>query len=434
MSMKTFSTDDPEIIVLASRKAGFAKSTDEFTQSAHAHSDGTSLAQVHAVFRKWFGDEYDLAAIDAVLAAAASEKFAGDPLWLLVVSGPGAAKTETVQALTGAGAHVTSTITSEGALLSATSQRGRSKNATGGLLRKIGDHGILVIKDVTSILSANREVRGAMLAALREVHDGRWERNVGTDGGKTLTWTGRIVVVGAVTTAWDAAHSVIATMGDRFVLIRIDSNFGRKQSGLRAIRNAGGELGMRKELAAAVGEIIAHASTDALALSEDEIEQLMRAADLVTMARTAVETDYRGEIIDSHMPEMPTRFAKQLVQLVRGGVAIGLSRQAAMVLAIRCARDSAPPLRLEILVDVAANPDSRPGDVCKRINRPWRTTKRALEALHMLGILRCDEEPEVGADGSPTDKRKWLYSLNDSFDRDTLLAMTGKVGRRRPSP
>jgi hypothetical protein len=131
---------------------------------------------------------------------------------------------------------------------------------------------------------------------------------------------------------------------------------------------------------------------------------------------------------------MPTRFAKQLVQIVRGAVAIGLSRKAAIRLAIRCARDSAPPLRLEILLDVAANPDSRPSDVCKRINRPWRTTKRALEALHMLGILRCEEEPEIGADGSPTDKRKWLYSLNDSFDRDTLLAMTGmENGQRRPS-
>ncbi len=38
-----------------------------------------------------------------------------------------------------------------------------------------------------------------MLAALREVYDGRWERNVGADGGKTYTWTGRIVLVGAVT-------------------------------------------------------------------------------------------------------------------------------------------------------------------------------------------------------------------------------------------
>jgi hypothetical protein len=96
-----------------------------------------------------------------------------------------------------------------------------------------------VIKDVTSVLSADRNVRGGVLAALREVYDGRWERNVGSDGGQTLTWVGRIVIVGAVTTAWDTAHAVVAAMGDRFVLIRIDSDNGRKGSGRRAIRNTG---------------------------------------------------------------------------------------------------------------------------------------------------------------------------------------------------
>jgi len=111
------------------------------------------------------------------LAAAAAERLAGDPLWLLVISGPGNTKTETVQALSGAGAHVSSTISSEGALLSASPRKSRAKTATGGLLRKIGDRGILVIKDVTSILSADRNTRAGVLAALREVYDGRWQRN-----------------------------------------------------------------------------------------------------------------------------------------------------------------------------------------------------------------------------------------------------------------
>jgi hypothetical protein len=160
-----------------------------------------SLADVHAVFTKWFGTEYDLDAATAAMAAAASERLDGDPLWLLIVAGPGGAKTETVQPLAGCGAYVTSTISSEGALLSATPHKQRQKIATGGLLRKIGDHGTLVIKDFTSILSADRNTRASVLAAIREVYDGRWERNVGTDGGQTLTWTGRIVIVAAVTTA-----------------------------------------------------------------------------------------------------------------------------------------------------------------------------------------------------------------------------------------
>jgi len=116
----------------------------------------------------------------------------------------------------------------------------------------MGERGLLVIKDVTSILSADRNTRAGVLAALREIHDGRWERNVGTDGGQTLTWTGRIAVVGAVTTAWDAAHGVIATMGDRFVLIRVDSSRGRLKAGKQAIRNTGREATLRAQLAEAV--------------------------------------------------------------------------------------------------------------------------------------------------------------------------------------
>ena len=379
-----------------------------------------TLDQVRDVFRQWLGRDYDLDVIDAVLATAAAERLAGDPLWLLVISGPGNAKTETVQALSGTGAYVTSTITSEGALLSASPRRERRKNATGGLLRKIGDRGVLVIKDVTSILSADRNTRGVVLAALREIYDGRWERNVGSDGGQTLTWTGRIAIVGAVTTAWDASHAVMAVMGDRFVLIRSDSTTGRVAAGNKAIRNTGTETAMRAELAAAVGGIIGHIDCDGTyELRDDEINRLIRAADVVTYARTAVERDYRGDVIDAHAPEMPTRFAKQLAQMVRGGLALGMNRAAAMRLALRCARDSAPPLRTEILLDLASHPRSRAIDVSHNVTRPLRTVRRELEALHMLRLLRCDEEQ------SAVDENKtiWRYSLAEAFDRATLLSM-----------
>ena len=110
-------------------------------------------------------------------------------------------------------------------------KRDRSADATGGLLRKIGPHGLLVIKDFTSILSMNRDTRALVLAALREIYDGHWSRNVGTDGGQTLTWRGRVVVIGAVTTAWDSAYQVVSTMGDRFVLVRLSSGQHRRAAG-----------------------------------------------------------------------------------------------------------------------------------------------------------------------------------------------------------
>ncbi|PJJ58572.1 hypothetical protein CLV56_2823 [Mumia flava] len=376
------------------------------------------LAGAHETFRRWFGNEYDGDALNAMLATAAVERLEGDPLWLLLISGSGNAKTETAQALDGAGAVVTSTISSPGALLSASPAREKAKDATGGLLRKLGERGVLVIKDVTSVLSMNRDMRAEVLGALREVYDGRWSRNVGTDGGRTLDWHGRLTVVGAVTTAWDRAHDVVAAMGDRFVLLRMDSTTGRQAAGRRAIGNTGREVPMRSQLAAAVGEVLAGVDPgQAVDLSDVETDRLLAAADLVTLARTGVEYDYRGDVIDAHAPEMPTRFAKQLAQVVRGGVAIGMDRPDAVRLAIRCARDSMPPLRLAIVDDVAEHPDSSTADVRKRVNKPRNTVDRQLQALHMLGVLECDEEETEWA-GRPA--TRWYYRLADGIDPGAL--------------
>lgn len=377
-----------------------------------------SLIEAHDVFRKWFGPNYDTDALDAMLAAVAVERFddGSDPVWLLIVSGPGAAKTETVQALDGIGAVITSAISSEAALLSATPKRERAKTATGGLLRRIGDRGVLVIKDVTSILSMNRDLRARVLAALREVYDGSWYREVGTDGGQSIPWTGRIAVIGAVTTAWDTAHAVVSSMGDRFVLVRLDSTTGRQPAGRQAIGNTGEEITMRAELAAAAAGVIAGMELTPVPLNEAETDVLLAAADLVTLARTGVEYDYQGNVVDAHSPEMPTRFAKQLAQIVRGAVAVGMDRPDALRLAIRCARDSMPPMRLAIIDYLAACPHSSTAEVRKGIDKPRNTVDRQLQALHMLGVLECDEQ-EYAANGG---RSKWFYSLAPDIEPTAL--------------
>lgn len=373
-----------------------------------------TLPEARIVFRRWLGDCFDTGSLDAMLCALAVERLEGDPLWLLLVSGSGNAKTETVQAARGAGAVVISTLASEGALLSGTSAKDRGKGATGGLLRLLGDHGVLVIKDFTTIISAHRDTRAMLLAAFREIHDGYWSRNVGSDGGRSLEWTGRLAVIGAVTTAWDRAHDVIAAMGDRFVLVRMDSTQGRTAAGLRAMGNVGIEERMREELAAAVAGVIANMNPAAdLTLSEAETQTLLAAANLVTLARTGVDYDYRGDVIDAHAPEMPTRFAKQLTQIVRGGLALGMTRAEALGLAIRCARDSVPPLRLAILLDVTENPASKTRDVRTRLGKPRATVDRQLQSLHMLGLLTCrEEEDQYGI--------AWRYTVAPSIDPAAL--------------
>lgn len=385
-----------------------------------------TLTEAHEVFTRWLGNSYDLQALDAVLAAAAVEQLDGDPVWLLLLSGSGNAKTETVSALQGAGAIVTSTIASEGALLSGTASKDTTKTATGGLLCKIGARGLVVIKDFTSILSMGRDPRASVIAALREVHDGRWERNLGTDGGKTLTWQGRIVVIGAVTSAYDSHHAVIASMGDRFAVVRVDSNEGRLNAGRHALCNVGDEEQMRAELAAAVGGVLAGLDSTRTALSVEEMELMLRLANLVTIIRTAVDRDVRsGEPMEAHLPEAPTRFAKMLAQLDRGIVALGAERGTAVSLVLRVAADSVPPARMSALREVLKGPARTATAIARALNRPRTSVERTLKELHLLRVVALDGD---------------LYTVDRCVDLDALRQLitrnvtTGGVRKNERAP
>ena len=112
------------------------------------------------------------------------------------------------------------------------------------------------------------------------------------------------------------------------------------------------------------------------ALTETEKTSILRAADIVALARTGVELDYRGDVIDAHAPEMPTRLAKQLdADHARGaGDPHGACRGARS--AIRCARDCIPQLRLAVLRMLALRP-TRVLDIRRRLQKPRATVDRA---------------------------------------------------------
>jgi hypothetical protein len=152
-------------------------------------------------------------------------------------------------------------------------------------------------------------------------------------------------------------------------------------------------------------------------LSEEDETAIVNAADLATLARTGVEADYRGEVIDAHDPEMPTRLAKQLTQIMRGAVVIGMGAREALGLALRCARDSIPQLRLAVLLDLACHPGSRVIEVRRRLQRPRMTIDRTLQALHILGLLHCREEEELRANRNVQTR---FYSLAAGINPEVL--------------
>jgi hypothetical protein len=91
-----------------------------------------------------------------------------------------------------------------------------------------------------------------------------------------------------------------------------------------------------------------------------------------------------------------------------------MRRADAMRLAIRCARDSMPPIRLAILDYLAGHPNSFTTEVRKGIDKPHTNVDRQLQALHMLGAVGCEEVEVKG-------QTRWRYSLCEGIDPTAVL-------------
>lgn len=170
------------------------------------------LLHADKTFDKWLPG-LDRVPTHAVWAAdTANRHLDSDPVWLMLVGGSGIGKTERLMPVAGMPSTIpTSSITGEAALLSASPRKDRANAATGGMLQQVGARGILILKDFTTILSMQRDKRSEVLAALREVYDGRWDRHYGTDGGQVITWQGKVgILLAGCTTAIDSAHAVLA--------------------------------------------------------------------------------------------------------------------------------------------------------------------------------------------------------------------------------
>jgi hypothetical protein len=64
---------------------------------------------------------------------------------------------------------------------------------------------------------------------------------------------------------------------------------------------------VRQELAEAAGGIVnGMREVEPEPLDDHERGVLLAAADLVTLARTGVDFEHRGDVIDAYAPEMPT--------------------------------------------------------------------------------------------------------------------------------
>jgi energy-coupling factor transporter ATP-binding protein EcfA2 len=365
-----------------------------------------TLAEAEVAFRQHLYLP-DLRPLHVLLGAIAANRLPGEPVWLLIVGASGSGKSELVRACNGLAEVAVVTTLSEAALLSGTSTRDTAADATGGVLRQIGSLGLLSFKDFTSTLSLDKDALAKMLSALREIYDGYWSRDVGTDGGRKLSWQGKAGMIGGVTPAIDRHHAVVAEMGERLLLFRMptlgEGDIDRAVA--QAMSNHEVLAQMRGDLRDVVAGLFAGLETPAAgAISDEERIQLVEVVKLVARGRAAVYRE-RGELMGAGEPEIPTRLAQQLERLLAGMVAIGLDRPLAWKATLVTALSSMPSDRWKAIDLLRKNMMMTTTHVGTGLGRPTTSIRRTLEDLEAHSLIRRHSQGSGRADVWELDDR-----------------------------
>jgi hypothetical protein len=374
-------------------------------KAARAPLPPKSIDDTLKVFDKWLILK-DATPVLAVLGAVAANYLDGDAIWFGLIAPPSSAKTEILNSVSLLPHVVPAATMTPAGLLSGTPNKQRDKGAKGGLLRQIGDFGIIVLKDFGSILSMHTETRAETMAALREIFDGHWTRVLGTGGGKTLTWAGKVGLVFASTGVIDSYYSVIGAMGDRFLFCRMAPTAGQAQF-TRALDHVGATTAqMRKELAEAVAQLFAGRATQPRPISKDEINGIGQAISLVVRLRGAVERDRRTRELEAiYGAEGTARVGLALERLLAGLDTLGVERETAMAVVVSVAMDSAPPLRRRAYECVCRYRNVETADVAIELGLPTVTARRILEDLAAYGLVTRYSQGQGKAD--LWDKAPW---------------------------
>ena len=256
-------------------------------------------------------------------------------------------------------------------------------------------------------------MKAEVLAILREVFDGRYTRHVGTDGGRTLAWNGKVGLIFASTETFDRHHSVISAMGDRYLLCRIAPVEGQFE---RALDHAGEATErMRRELSEVVERLFAVRRPEPRPLSLEERGRISRICSLVVRLRAAVDRHrYTTEIEVVHGAEGTGRLGLSLERLLAGLDTLGVDRDVALNVVETVAMDSTPPIRrraYEYLKHIAPHA-AEIADIAENVRIPEKTLRRHLEDLVAQGLVKhipAEKRGELGYEKGNADLWQALF-------------------------
>lgn len=353
------------------------------------------------------------------LSAVAANMICGWPVWLMLVGPPSSGKTVLLMSLTSIpGVHMAEDISGPQALLSATGKKDIERSATGGLLRQVGPRGCIIMEDFTSsVMGLDKVTRSKILTAFRLAYKGRWSREVGAGGGKSIVWEGKLAALAGGTMAVDRLTTETSELGERWIYYRFPRSTGWGESKTSLQNQTPQEsAALMKGAVKAFFEILDlrwpcwmegnfkcklqhehYPERVKREFSLAEYARLIAMATLVSRARSGVyRHPYTRIIEDIPTPESPTRLANALGQLYLGMEAIELTEKERWPLISKVALDSVQELRAKILVEVwkgyVKGVDVGVGELEEVTGVAKATALRSAQDLMVHGILKTDKD------------------------------------------
>lgn len=350
----------------------------------------------------------DPAALYALMGAVAGNMLhGGDPLWLMIVGPSGSGKTTLLKSLRRiGGVHLMGDVDTKAAFLSGVKKKEQAAGSKGGLLNEIGKQGAFVWYEFTAVLQLPRDALKSILTALRQIYDGYYSRDVGTEGHRKLEWTGRLAAFAGVTNAIDQAHEFGSQMGERFILYRLPMTDGWGES-YKSLERKTHETreGTAEDLALLV-EAFFHSldmgweGQPVRELDTGEKNRLIAAGQFAAKSRSGVLRDFHNrEIVDVPTSEAPMRFIQQFERLYLGMEAIGVDEEDRWRVVGKVTMDSMPQVRRVAMEAIMARGSvagggkaAGLGEVGDAMRVSAATVKRVVEDLEVHGLVVHAEE------------------------------------------
>jgi len=316
--------------------------------------------------------------VKIVISSFLGNLIEGAPTWVLLVGESGSGKTTLLEMFgTSQRAHLISSMNSTSFLTFA--------NKDESLLYQ-ADGKVLIVRDMSTVLSGQKDEKGVLYSALREVYDGNYRR---TTGKGTIEWTGKIGFLGGVTPVIETYGEFQGALGERFIQVRLKSQPDDKIL-RKMLRGMGSSTKIRNQLQSMTAEFVDQHVFTPSAPNPDLESIVMVSAMCIAQCRTPVFRDrYTKDVVfPTGRTEVPTRVAGMLMRICLVALDIGILFQDVVSILKRFVRDNIPMTRFRILKPIAdQGGELLVRDVIKTTGMSGSVSSRILEDLVGVGVL-----------------------------------------------